>query len=338
MALRGSQSDGSQGSPGAPVGAVTAGDGSAAGAPAAGAPPDGAAWRRWLEPCHACPVKCGAARLSGERGACGAAALVPISSAFPHFGEERPISGHRGSGTLFVGGCNLHCLYCQNSDISQLPPEGPAAGGAEELTPREVAALMLRLQAAGCHNVNLVSPTHVGPQLGEAIGLARAAGLRVPVVWNSGGYDHVPLLRELAGLVDVYMPDAKYGDAALGERLSGVPDYPEVMRAALTEMHRQVGDLVLDADGVATRGLLVRHLVLPNGLAGTEAVLRFLAESLSRDTYVNLMGQYHPCHRAGEDPRLGRRPTVPEMEDAYAMAARLGLHRLDERPHRRWWG
>ncbi|MFH2005975.1 MAG: radical SAM protein [bacterium] len=286
--------------------------------------------RALLDPCRACPVRCGTRRSEGERGACGAALAVPVSSAFPHFGEERPLSGHHGSGTVFFGGCNLHCIFCQNSDISQGDPEAQ-----REVEPEDLSRLFLQMQERGCHNVNLVSPSHVGPQLVLALAHARRQGLRVPVVWNSGGYDEPELLGLLDGLVDIYMPDAKYWDPEVGERLSGVLDYPEVLRVALREMHRQVGDLALNEQGVATRGLLVRHLVLPEGLAGSEGVLGFLAE-LSRDTYVNIMGQYHPCHRHREDPRLGRAPTPGELQEAFDIAERVGLRRLDERPQRLW--
>jgi putative pyruvate formate lyase activating enzyme len=285
-----------------------------------------------LDPCRACPVRCGARRLADEVGECGAALGIPVSSAFPHFGEERPLSGHQGSGTIFFGGCNLHCIFCQNSDISQGPP-----GRHQLVDPPQLVDAMLALAERDCHNVNLVSPSHVGPQLVEALVLARERGLTVPVVWNSGGYDAVELLQLLDGLVDIYMPDAKYWDPEVGERLSGVPDYPEVMRDALREMHRQVGDLVLDEQGVATRGLLVRHLVLPEGLAGTEGVLGFLATEISPETYVNVMGQYHPAFRAHLEPRLGRSPSAGEMREAFEIAERVGLERLDERPQRLWW-
>jgi len=292
--------------------------------------------RALLGGCRACPVCCGADRLAGEAGDCGVGLAVPVTSAFGHFGEERPLSGHRGSGTIFFGGCNLRCVFCQNHDISQGPRLGQS-GRDRLFAPPALAEVMVDLADQGVHNVNLVSPSHVGPQVFEALGLARDQGLRLPVVWNSGGYDDVGLLELLDGLVDIYMPDAKYWDAAVGQRLSGVADYPDVLRAALREMHRQVGDLELDDQGVAVRGLLVRHLVLPEGLAGTEGVLRFLAEDLSVHTYVNIMGQYHPAFRSHVDPRLGRAPTAAEMRQAYDLAQRFGLSRLDERPARRWW-
>jgi putative pyruvate formate lyase activating enzyme len=196
---------------------------------------------------------------------------------------------------------------------------------------------MLKLQSRDCHNVNLVSPSHLGPQLVEAVREARSAGLSVPVVWNSGGYDDSEILERLEGLVDIYMPDTKYWDPDVGLRLSGVPDYPSVMRAALRQMHRQVGDLELDEQGVARSGLLVRHLVLPAGLSGTEGVLGFLAGEISVHTYVNIMGQYRPSHRAHLEPELRRPPSAQEMQEAFEIAARVGLHRLDERPRRRWW-
>jgi putative pyruvate formate lyase activating enzyme len=227
-------------------------------------------------------------------------------------------------------------VFCQNHDISQGLHTGENTRD-ELLTPAELAALMRAMAARGVHNVNLVSPSHVAPQLVEALGLAREQGLELPVVWNSGGYDDVEMLQLLDGLVEIYMPDAKYWDAAVAEQLSGIADYPAVLRAALREMHRQVGDLALDEKGVATAGLLVRHLVLPEGLAGSEGVLRFLAEEISVRTYVNIMGQYHPSFRSHVEPRLGRAPSAAEMGEAFDLAARFGLERLDERPHRRWW-
>ena len=271
-------------------------------------------------PCCLCPRECGALRLEGAVGECGVGLLPLVASAGPHFGEERELVGRGGSGTIFFAGCNLACIFCQNYDISHL-----RAG--REATPSDVAGAMLALQRSGCENVNFVTPTHVTPAVAAAIDEARERGLAVPVVYNSGGYDGVEALRLLEGYVDIYMPDAKYGPAAPSLELSGVPDYFDRMREALREMHRQVGDLTTDGRGVATRGLLVRHLVLPGGLADSEPVLKFLAEELSPDTYVNVMAQYRPCYRADEVPALMRPPTYEEIEKVKDMARGLGLHR-----------
>jgi putative pyruvate formate lyase activating enzyme len=271
-------------------------------------------------PCTLCPRECGAHRAEGERGECGVGLDPLVSSAGPHFGEERELVGRGGSGTIFFAGCNLACIFCQNYDISHL-----RAG--REATPADVAGAMLALQRSGCENVNFVTPTHVTPAAAAAIDEARERGLAVPVVYNSGGYDSVQALQLLEGYVDVYMPDAKYGPGAPSLELSGVPDYFERMTAALREMHRQVGELATDGRGVARRGLLVRHLVLPAGLADSEPVLRFIAEELSPDTYVNIMAQYHPCYRADEVPALMRPPSWEEIEKVKDTARGFGLRR-----------
>jgi putative pyruvate formate lyase activating enzyme len=280
-----------------------------------------------LSSCNLCPRDCKADRLSGELGECQTGANAEVSSYGPHYGEESPLVGNRGSGTIFFAHCNLCCQFCQNYDISQ-------AGRGDEVLPRGIADMMIELQALGCHNVNFVSPTHVVAQIVEALAIAVGAGLRLPLVYNSGGYDSVETLRLLDGMVDIYMPDAKYGDEAAGHKYSGVRNYPEVNRAALKEMHRQVGDLVMDGHGVAKRGLLVRHLVLPEGKAGSREVLHFLAAEISKSTYVNIMDQYRPCYNAGVFPELNRRPTVEEMEQVFRWASEEGLNRLDERPRK----
>ncbi|HET6922847.1 MAG TPA: radical SAM protein, partial [Anaeromyxobacteraceae bacterium] len=249
-------------------------------------------------------------------------ARAVVHAAFPHHGEERCLSGWHGSGTIFFSWCNLRCAYCQNWEISW-------DGEGREVTGEDLAGLMLGLQDAGCHNVNLVSPSHAVAQVLAAVEIAARRGLALPLVWNTGGYDSLEALRLLDGVVDVYMPDLKYGDSAVGRRLSHVPDYVEVNRAAVKEMQRQVGDLDLDRRGLARRGLLVRHLVLPTGLSGTEAVMRFLAEEVSPRAWVNLMGQYRPCHRAGEIPDVARRPTAAELREALAATRRAGIERLD---------
>lgn len=274
-------------------------------------------------PCRLCPRACGARRADGERGSCRAGLRPWVSSFGPHFGEEPELVGRSGSGTIFFTGCNLHCAFCQNYEISQLY-EG------KEIPVEGLAAWMLDLQRMGCHNVNLVTPTHQAPQIIEALALAREGGFRLPLVWNCGGYESVEALRCLDGIVDIYMPDLKYGDSGVAARYSDAPGYFEAAKAALREMHRQVGDLRVE-DGIATRGLLVRHLVLPNGLAHTEEALRFVREELSPHTYVNLMAQYYPTYRARLFPELSRRITPEEFHEALAIARKLGLRRAGPR-------
>ncbi|NPV08909.1 MAG: radical SAM protein [Anaerolineae bacterium] len=275
-----------------------------------------------LKACRLCPRACGSDRLAGELGACRTGALPLVSSYGPHFGEEAPLVGHGGSGTIFFAGCNLSCIYCQNYPLSH-GLEG------DETEIEELAAMMLRLQQFGCHNVNLVSPSHVVPQILAAIALAAQTGLRLPIVYNTGGYDLPETLRLLDGVVDIYMPDAKYADSNVGRSLSGVRRYPAVNRAMIREANRQVGPLTADKRGVATRGLLVRHLVLPHGLSGTEQVMQFLGDEVSRHTYVNVMQQYRPCYRAAENPLLARRITSGEYRQALEAARAAGLYRLD---------
>jgi putative pyruvate formate lyase activating enzyme len=246
-----------------------------------------------------------------------------VSSYGPHFGEEAPLVGRQGSGTIFFTYCNLQCLFCQNYTISHLG-EGSVVGR------EELAGMMLSLQSNGCHNINLVSPTHVVPYILEALELAVSQGLNLPLVYNSGGYDSVATLELLDGIVDIYMPDMKYSDEKTARQFSGVKDYPEVNRAAIREMHRQVGDLQIDERGVAQRGLLVRHLVLPDGLAGTEGVTSFLAQEVSTNTYLNIMAQYHPCHKAFDIPQLARPVNREEFDQAVSLAHRQGLSRLDK--------
>ena len=280
--------------------------------------------REMLTECRICPRECRANRREEGQCYCGGGEEALVCSANPHFGEERPLVGRGGSGTIFFAGCNLGCVFCQNYEISHLR-QGREVGAGE------LANIMLRLQRQGCENINFVSPSHYVPQILAALGSAIEGGLELPLVYNTGGYDAVSTLRLLEGVIDIYMPDAKYADPEVAGELSGAPDYPEVMRAALTEMHRQVGDLQVDDDGVAHRGLLVRHLVLPEGLAGTAEIMQFLA-SLSEDTYVNVMAQYRPCHEAFDHPRISRRITREEYREAVQAAFDAGLQRLDERP------
>jgi putative pyruvate formate lyase activating enzyme len=276
---------------------------------------------RLLEGCRVCPRECLAQRLQGETGVCGVADNAMVASYGPHFGEEAPLVGVGGSGTIFLAHCNLCCVFCQNFDISQ-SDEG------RTVSTRGLAQMMLDLQRMGCHNINFVTPTHQVPQILRALPIAIEGGLRVPLVYNCGGYESLETLRLLEGVVDIYMPDFKYGEADVGKRYSKVERYPEVAKTALAEMHRQVGDLVMDRQGVARRGLLVRHLVLPNNLAGTYEVVRFLA-GLSKDTYVNIMTQYRPCFRAHEYSALARRPTRAEIDEAFRLARDAGLGRFD---------
>ncbi|MDP7112035.1 MAG: radical SAM protein, partial [Myxococcota bacterium] len=287
------------------------------------------ALRARLADCDLCPRRCRVDRLSGEVGECGIGDLAVVASAAPHHGEEVPLSGRQGSGTVFFSGCNLGCSFCQNDDISQ-SDEGHLA------EPQKLAAIYLRLQELECHNLNLVTPTHVVPMAIEALDVAAGLGLRLPLVFNTGGYDDLEVIRALAGVVDIYMPDAKFGDPEVADRFCGAPDYPEVNRAVLREMHRQVGDLVIGDDGLARGGLLVRHLVMPEDQAGTAAVMEFIARELSPETYVNLMDQYRPCAGAGRFPEISRRVTTAEMDEARQAARLVGITRLDDQDRLRW--
>ena len=279
-----------------------------------------------LKNCSLCPRRCGVDRLAGQTGVCKTADKAWISSFNPHFGEEAPLVGSRGSGTIFFTHCNLMCVFCQNYDISH-------QGYGREAEADQMAAVMLELQRAGCHNINFVTPSHVVPQILEALELAVEAGLRIPLVYNSGGYDRVSTLRLLEGVVDIYMPDFKFWDPQVAANACEAPDYPEVARRALVEMHRQVGDLVMDASGIATRGLLIRHLVLPGNMAGTREVMRFIAGSISTDSYVNIMAQYRPCGRADEVEGLDEYPSTNDYTEAVRAAKEEGIRRLD-RPRR----
>ncbi|EGY25143.1 radical SAM superfamily protein [Desulfovibrio sp. A2] len=306
-----------------------------------------------LAACDICPHRCAADRQHGEHGLCGAGRMAEVADYCLHHGEEAPLVGATGSGTVFFTHCNLSCGFCQNRDISQ-PPEGyerEQPPRAHRATPEQLAAVFLDLQRQGAANINLVSPSHVAPQIMEALAVAVPAGLALPLVWNSGGYDALSTLRAFDGVVDIYMPDVKFWDPAVAARWCGAHDYPERAREAVAEMHRQVGDLVLakqvgqdegagqaelvgqDGRGMAVRGLLVRHMVLPGGLAGTPQWMRFLA-GLSPRTYVNVMGQYRPCGRAVGNAEMGRHPTGAELRAARQTALDAGLTRLDRL---NWW-
>lgn len=276
-----------------------------------------------LQNCEVCPQCCGINRLADEKGKCHTGRLALVSSYGPHFGEEAPLVGKHGSGTIFFTNCNLKCVFCQNYDISQL-------GNGVEVSKEELANMMLALQNRGCHNINLVSPTHVVPQILEALEIAINIGLRLPLVYNSGGYDSVKTLEILDGIVDIYMPDMKYSDERTADELSGIKNYPYINRAAIREMHRQVGDLQIDADGIAIKGLIIRHLVLPQGLAGTKEIMSFIAGEISQDSYVNVMAQYHPCYKAFQIPQLAGPPLKQELLQAAELAREAGLSRLDK--------
>jgi putative pyruvate formate lyase activating enzyme len=278
--------------------------------------------RTLLKNCQVCPRHCGINRLADETGKCHTGKLAVVSSYGPHFGEESPLVGKHGSGTIFFTNCNLKCLFCQNYSISQL-------GDGTEATDEKLARMMLALQTRGCHNINLVSPTHVVPQILKGLEIAINLGLRLPLVYNSGGYDSAETLEILDGIVDIYMPDTKYSDEKIAEELSGIKNYPAINQAALREMHRQVGDLQIDEDGTAIRGLLIRHLVLPHRLAGTKEIIKFIAEDISLNSYVNVMAQYHPCYKASQIPQLVRPLSKQEFLEAVELAKRAGLNRLD---------
>jgi len=285
-----------------------------------------------LESCSLCPRRCGVNRARGEKGYCRAGLPPAVSSYNPHFGEEDPLVGLHGSGTIFMTHCNLLCHFCQNFDISHLEH-------GREVTADRLAEMMLELQGIGCHNINFVTPTHYLPQILKAVALAAGQGLAVPLVYNTGGYDAVETLHLLDGIFDIYMPDLKFMDKAAAAEYCDAPDYPQAAQAAILEMHRQVGDLVLDERGIALRGLLVRHLILPEGLAGTKQAMRFLAAKVSPNTYVNIMDQYRPCGEVTPRSPLRRRITQKEYEEAVQAAQEEGLSRLDERAkvrHRLW--
>jgi len=273
-----------------------------------------------MNPCILCPRKCGVYRCEGETGFCGIGDKAVVSSVGPHFGEESVLIGLGGSGTIFFAGCNLGCIFCQNFDISH-------HHHGREMTIEQLAQAMLELQNYGCSNINLVTPTHVVTAIMAAIELAKAKGLTLPIVYNSGGYDSVETLKLLAGSIDIYMPDMKYADSVVAGELSEASDYPEVNRAAVKEMHKQVGDLEVE-EGLARRGLLVRHLVLPNRLAGSFEIIDFLSEQISSKTTINIMDQYRPCFEASLHSKINRRPTSEEIESVRQYAIKKGLNVL----------
>jgi putative pyruvate formate lyase activating enzyme len=276
-----------------------------------------------LEACDLCAWECRANRTAGKMGVCRSGVLARVASYGPHRGEEAPLSGWNGSGTIFLSRCNLRCQYCQNHEISQ-------TDAGDELEPEALAEIMLRLQAIGCHNINLVSPSHFIPQILAAVLLAAQAGLNLPLVYNTGGYDSIVALKLLEGVIDIYMPDMKYASPQIARTYSKARNYPQHNQAAVLEMHRQVGDLQIGDDGLALRGLIVRHLVLPNNLAGSSKILRFIAEHISLNTYLNLMDQYRPMYNARNFPKLKRPLRIEEYREVLAESQSLGLYRLAE--------
>lgn len=274
-----------------------------------------------LQECRICPMQCKVNRLNNKFGVCKSGKLSKVSSYQPHFGEERPLVGMHGSGTIFLSSCNLGCIFCQNFEISHVR-EG------SEVSSEHFARMMIELQALGCHNINFVTPTHFVPQILESLCIAIKMGLRIPLVYNTSSYDFVDTLRLLDGVFDIYMPDFKFFDSKIAAQFTNAKDYAEVAMKAIQEMHRQVGDLVLDDHGIAERGLIVRHLVMPNGLSGTRGVMRFLAQKISLNTYVNIMEQYYPCGLAHNHNEINRCITMEEFNEALRFAHEEGLHRF----------
>ncbi|MCD6228300.1 MAG: radical SAM protein [Candidatus Omnitrophica bacterium] len=272
-----------------------------------------------LENCNICPRNCGVNRLKGEVGFCKTTHLAKVDSFFLHFGEEPELVGRGGSGTIFFSWCNLGCIYCQNYPISHL-------GEGREVSKEELAEMMITLQDNGAENINFVTPTHVVPQIVEALSLAVQKGLSLPLVYNCGGYESVETLKVIEGVFDIYMPDVKYSDDSVASKLSSAPNYWEVVKEVLKEMHRQVGDLVI-IGGIAKKGLLIRHLVLPSRLAGSFKILDFIKEEISVDTYINIMEQYRPCFNAHYIKELSRRPTIEEFKEVLDYARKLGFYR-----------
>jgi putative pyruvate formate lyase activating enzyme len=275
-----------------------------------------------MEHCDLCARRCGTNRLAGGLGVCKTGILARVSSHGPHHGEEKPLRGWQGSGTIFFARCNLRCVFCQNYDISQ-------TNAGDEFAPETLANIMLALQAVGCHNINLVSPSHVVPQILAALPMAVQGGLRLPLVYNTGGYDALETLQLLDGIVDIYLPDMKFANGGNAKKYSRAQDYPQVNRVAVLEMYRQVGELQTDDYGLATRGLLVRHLVLPRTLAGTKQIVKYLADEISPSTYLNLMAQYRPAYNASRYPELNRRISSGEYNAAVKMAQEAGLVKLE---------
>ncbi|MEE4166857.1 MAG: radical SAM protein [Desulfocapsaceae bacterium] len=277
-----------------------------------------------LRSCRLCPKECKINRLEGECGVCATSRIARVAGYNPHFGEEQPLVGSGGSGTIFFASCNLRCCFCQNYEISHFPENFP------EVSAERLAAIMLGLQQQGCHNINLVSPAHVVPQILAGLIIALGKGLEIPIVYNSSGYEAEQTLAILDGVIDIYMPDFKFWSEQSSRKYCHTEDYPDTARAALLSMHRQVGDLLIDDHGLASGGLLVRHLVMPGSLDETKAILKFIATSISPATYVNIMDQYRPCGAAGQHAELGRTVTGAEYLEALRFAEHLGLKRINQ--------
>ena len=283
--------------------------------------------RSILSSCTICPRKCKVDRLSGQTGICKTGNAASVASYHPHFGEEAPLAGVNGSGTIFFTHCSLLCIFCQNYGISH-------EGYGFEVSTNELADIMLSLQSKGCHNINFVTPTHVVPQILAAVEYAAEKGLKLPLVYNTSGYDRVETLKLLEGVIDIYMPDFKFWNPDIAETTCKAKDYPEAAQNALIEMHRQAGDLVIDESGIARHGLLIRHLVLPGGLAGTREVMNFIANRISKNSYVNIMPQYRPCGRAAEVEKLKSRLSIEDYDMALKAAEEEGITRLDRETRR----
>jgi putative pyruvate formate lyase activating enzyme len=273
-----------------------------------------------IRECRLCPRECKVKRLNGELGFCKAGRELMVSSVFPHFGEEQPLVGRRGSGTIFLTHCNLKCIFCQNYDISHL-------GEGEITSQEEMARSIIGLQKRGCHNINFVTPTHYVPQIIAVLPRAIEMGLNIPLVYNCGGYESLEVIKILDGIIDIYMPDCKFSDDTVAKKYAHAPDYPRVVKEVLKEMHNQVGDLRINKEGIAEKGLLIRHLVMPNGLAGTKELMEFIAKEISPHSFVNVMEQYHPEYRACEFPEISRRISLDEFLEARKIARNAGLYR-----------
>lgn len=271
-----------------------------------------------LESCCICPRKCKVNRMNNQKGFCRTGLNPKVCSFMPHYGEEPPVSGEHGSGTIFFSGCNMACVYCQNYEFSQLD-EGREAG-LEEL-----ADFMLQLQGMGCHNINLVTPTHIMPQFLKSLSIAIPKGLKIPIVYNTSGYELAQIIKLLENIVDIYLVDMRYLDAETSIKYSSAPDYPKLNQGALIEMHKQVGIAQIDDEGIIKRGVIIRHLVLPNNISGTDTIMRFIAKELCKDTYISLMSQYFPCYRAGQFSEISRRISYEEYEGAKAAMEKYGL-------------
>lgn len=276
-----------------------------------------------LRSCDCCMRQCGVDRTKGELGICQTGIDAQVSNFGPHFGEEKPLRGFHGSGTIFFTHCNLQCVYCQNYDISQ-------EGNGSAVDDYQLAQIMIDLQNQGCHNINLVSPSHIIPQFLASLLIAIPSGLYIPIIYNTGGYDSIEMLSLLDGIIDIYMPDIKYSDQDTALRLSKVHNYPQVNQRAVKIMYSQVGDLQINEAGLATHGLLVRHLVLPNNLAGTRQIIQFLSEDVSKNTYLNLMDQYRPEYDASNYPEINRIITGNEYSSAIDITRQAGIHRLEK--------